>query len=117
MSNRVVEPKCAKNTAPWGATAEDDQWEGFEEFDEAKGKDAKRAPQMTNAGMDAHDIKLKPKGPRNKDCKDVSPKQATSKAVVNPFDPLTQVNDDTNDAADEIDGKEVRVPVCDSAYQ
>ena len=116
MSSQVAEPKYTKDTAPRGYSAEDDQWEGFEEDDEAEGKDAKRAPEMANAGRDARDIKLKPKGLQGKDGKDLSPKQAASKALVNPFDALTEVNDDTDDAINEIDGKQVIVPVGDSTY-
>lgn len=71
---------------------------------------------MTNAEKDASKIKLKPEGRQNKDCEDVSPKQAPSKALVNPFDALAKVDDDTNDAVDEIDGKQVRFSIGDSAY-
>ena len=115
MISQAAKPKHTKDTAPWGFSAEDDQWEGFEEVDEAKGKDAKRAPEIANAGRDARDIKLKPKGLQGKDRKDVSPKQTTCKALINPFDALTKMNDDT-DAVDEIDGKQLRVLVGDSTY-
>ena len=116
MSSQVAEPKYTKDSAPRGFPAEDDQWEGFEEVDETEGKDAKRAPGMADEGRDARDLKLKPKTLQGKDRKDVSPKHAASKALVNPFDALTEVNDDTDDAVNEIDGKQVIVSVGDSTY-
>ena len=116
LSNHLAEANHTKDTTAWRITTEDDQWEGFEELDKAEDKDANQAPEMTDAGRDASNIKLKPKKRRNKGCKDVVPKQDSSKALDNPFDALAEVNDNLNDAVDEIDGKQVRVSIGDSAY-
>ena len=64
---------------------------------------------MTNAERDASNAKLKPKERRDEECKNVVPKQAPSKALDNPFDALAKVDNDSDDAGDEIDGKRVRV--------
>lgn len=64
---------------------------------------------MTNAERDARNAKLKPKERRDRECNKVVPKQALSKALDNPFDALADVDNDTDDAGDEIDGKRARV--------
>ena len=117
MSNYVAEPNQTKNTVVRRLTAEDDQWEGFEETDEADGKDPKQAPEMANAERDARDFKLKTKRRQKKDGKDVLPKQAPSKSLGNPFDALAKVHDDTDDAVDQIDGKRARIAFGHSAYR
>ena len=105
ISNYSIEAKRTKNAAAPRVSAEDSQWEGFEELDKAESKDSKRASKITNAEREASNANLQPKERRNKERKNVLRKQAPSKALDNPFDALAEVDDNTDDAGDEIDGK------------
>ena len=71
---------------------------------------------MINAEREASNANLQPKERRDKERKIVLRKQAPSKALDNPFDALAEVDDNTDDAGDEIDGKRVIVSIGDDGY-
>ena len=116
ISNHAARASHTKNTTAQRVTAEDDQWEGFEELDQAEGKDTKRAPEMTNVERAARNIKLKPKERQKNERKDVIPKQAPSKVSANPFDALAAIDDNKDVTADETDGERVGISIDDGAY-
>ena len=116
MSDHTAESKLTKNAAAPRVTAEDSQWEGFEELDKAESNDSKRTSEIADAERDTSNTNLKPKEHRNKERKNVVCKQVPSKALDNPFDALAKVDDNTDDTGDEIDGKRVKVSIGDSAY-
>ena len=116
MSNHTAEPKRTKNAAAPRVTAEDSQWEGFEELDKAESKDSKRASEITNAERDASKANQKPKDRRKKERKNVVSKQAPRKGLDNPFEALAKIDYNTDDASDEIDGKRFIVSIGNNAY-
>lgn len=116
MSNHTAEVKRTKNAAAPKVTAEDSQWEGFEELDTAGSKDSKRASETTDAERDASKANRKSKERRNKERKNVVCKQAPSKGLDNPFEALAKVDDNTDDVGDEIDGKRVIVSIGNNIY-
>lgn len=116
ISNHTAEPKRTKNAVAPRVTAEDSQWEGFEELDKVESKDSKRASEITNTERDASKASPKPKERRNTERKNVISKQAPSKGLDNPFEALAKVDYNTDDAGDEIDGKRVIVSIGNNAY-